>query len=219
MGASSPPELARLLQAADPASREGAWDVFVATYSPILLNTARSVGRTYDAAMDAYAYALEALRQDDFKRLRAYRPMPGSKFTTWLVMVARRLCVDQLRRHYGQLRGEGPANAQVRLVRTRLADLLAEAIDPDELSEPAEAGPDHELRSRELERALATSVAALEPRDRLLLSLRFEDGRPAREIADIMRFPTLFHVYRRLNRVLEDLKTSLRRRGVEGPTP
>ena len=59
----------------------------------------------------------------------------------------------------------------------------------------------------------------LEPRDRLLLALRFDDGRSAREIAAIMRFPTPFHVYRRLTAVLEMLKASLRRRGIEGPTP
>lgn len=218
MGASLPPELARLLAAADEAAREPAWDAFVSAYTRLLLHTARSIGRDYDAAMDAYAHVLESLRQDDFRRLRAYTPMPGSKFTTWLVMVARRLCVDHVRRRYGQPHAEGAASEQVRLVRTRLADLLAEDIDPDQLSEPANAGPDAELRSRELEQALASSVAELEPRDRLLLTLRFDDGRSAREIAAIMRVPTQFHVYRRLTAVLEALKASLRRRGIEGPT-
>jgi len=214
-----PAELACLLDAADPAAREHAWDRFVSAHTGLLLHTARVVCHDHDAAMDAYAYVLEALRQDDFRRLRAYTPMPGSKFTTWLVMVARRLCVDQVRRRYGQPRGEGPASEQVRLVRTRLADLLAEDVDPDQLSEPANAGPDAELRSRELGRALGSSVDELEPRDRLLLALRFDDGRSAREIAAIMRFPTPFHVYRRLTAVLEMLKASLRRRGIEGPTP
>jgi RNA polymerase sigma factor (sigma-70 family) len=219
VSAALPPEIARLFEAADQAAREQAWEAFVAFYSRLLLHTARSIGRGYDAAMDAYAHVLEALRQDDFRRLRAYAPMPGSKFTTWLVMVARRLCVDHVRRRYGQPRGEGAASEQVRLVRTRLADLLAEDIDPDHLSESADAGPDAELRSRELQRAVGSSVDELEPRDRLLLALRFDDGRTAREIAAIMHFPTTFHVYRRLTAVLGALKTSLRRRGIEGPTP
>lgn len=219
MGASLPPELARLLAAADQAARESAWDAFVSAHTRLLLHTARSIGRDYDAAMDAYAYVLEALRQDDLRRLRAYTPIPGSKFTTWLVMVARRLCVDHVRRRYGQPRGEGAASEQVRLVRTRLADLLADDVDPDRLSQPADAGPDSELRSRELAQALVSSVAELEPRDRLLLTLRFDDGRAARDIAMIMRFPTPFHVYRRLTAVLAALKESLRRRGIEGPTP
>jgi RNA polymerase sigma factor (sigma-70 family) len=208
-----------LLGAADAATREEAWDAFVAAYSRLLLHVSRSLSRDHDSAMDAYAHLLEALRQDDFRRLRAYTPIPGSKFTTWLVMVARRLCVDQVRRRYGQPRSESTASEQARLVRTRLADLVAEDVDPDRLSRPAEAGPDAELRSRELERALASSVAELAPRDRLLLTLRFDDGRSAREIAAIMRFPTPFHVYRRLTAVLGALKQSLRRRGIEGPTP
>ena len=62
-------------------------------------------------------------------------------------------------------------------------------------------------------------MAGLVSRDRLLLSLRFDDGCSAREIGTIMRFPTQFHVYRRLTAVLEMLKASLRRRGIEGPTP
>jgi DNA-directed RNA polymerase specialized sigma subunit len=66
---------------------------------------------------------------------------------------------------------------------------------------------------------LERAVGALEPRDRLLLRLRFDDDLSAREVADIMRFPTPFHVYRRLNKVLEILRHSLEQRGVDGPTP
>ncbi len=158
-----PAELACLLDAADPAAREHAWDRFVSAHTGLLLHTARVVCHDHDAAMDAYAYVLGALRQDDFRRLRAYTPMPGSKFTTWLVMVARRLCVDQVRRRYGQPRGEGPASEQVRLVRTRLADLLAEDVDPDQLSEPANAGPDAELSRGGPPRLLSCCMAAAAP--------------------------------------------------------
>jgi len=213
-----PTELHRLLQV-DPATRDQAWDAFVSAHTRLLLHTARSISRDHDGAMDAYAHVLEALREDDFRRLRVYQPMAGSKFTTWLVMVARRLCVDQVRRRYGQPRGEGPAAEQLRQVRTRLADLLAADLDPDRLSHPAEANPESELRARQLEHAVTSAVAELSPRDRLLLSLRFDDDRSAREIAAIMRFPTQFHVYRRLTAVLDVLKAALRRRGIEGSAP
>ena len=219
MADSLPSELGRLLRATDDAQRETAWDAFVALHTRLLLHTSRSVGRDHDAAMDRYAFIIESLRQDDFRRLRAYQPMPACKFTTWLVLVARRLCVDHGRQRYGQPRGEGAASEQLRLVRTRLADLLAEKVDPDHLSQPLRTSPDAELQERELEQALAAAVAGLASRDRLLLSLRFDDGCSAREISTIMRFPTLFHVYRRLTAVLEMLKASLQRRGIEGPTP
>ncbi len=219
MAESLPSELSRLLHATDDAQREAAWDAFVSLRTRLLVHTARSISRDHDTAMDAYAFVLESLRQDDLRRLRAYTPMPGTKFTTWLVMVARRLCVDHVRQRYGQPRGEGAASEQLRLVRTRLADLLGDQVDPDRLSQPENTSPDTELQTRELEQALLTAVAGLAPPDRLLLSLRFDDGHSAREIARIMRFPTPFHVYRRLTAVLAALKDALRRRGIEGSTP
>lgn len=213
-----PRELHRLLEA-DPSTRDEAWDAFVLTHTRLLLHTARSIGRDHDVVMDAYAHVLEALRQDDFRRLRVYRPREGSKFTTWLVMVARRLCLDRVRLRYGQPRGKGAESEQLQLVRTRLADLLADEVDPDGLSVPGEAGPEIQLREQQLSQAVAAAVAELPTSDRLLLSLRFEDARSAREIAAIMRFPTQFHVYRRLATILETLKASLRRRGIDEAAP
>ena len=58
-----------------------------------------------------------------------------------------------------------------------------------------------------------------DPRDRLLLKLRFEDGLPARAIGQVMGFTTQFHVYRRLNAVLEQVRAALRGRGVRDSEP
>lgn len=77
-----PAELACLLDAADPAAREHAWDRFVSANTRLLLHTARTTCREHDAAMDAYAYLLEALRQDDYRRLRAFAAAGRSRFTT-----------------------------------------------------------------------------------------------------------------------------------------
>jgi DNA-directed RNA polymerase specialized sigma subunit len=57
------------------------------------------------------------------------------------------------------------------------------------------------------------------PQDRLLLRLRFEGDMTAREIALLLNLPTPFHVYRRLNALLEQLRESLNRRGIQGPDP
>jgi hypothetical protein len=51
------------------------------------------------------------------------------------------------------------------------------------------------------------------------LKLRFENDFSAREIGRILRFPTPFHVYRRLTLLLAQLRELLRRRGVHGPEP
>jgi DNA-directed RNA polymerase specialized sigma subunit len=51
------------------------------------------------------------------------------------------------------------------------------------------------------------------------LKLRFDDGRTAREIADAMGFPSAFHVYRSLKKVLTALGKLLRERGVSDALP
>jgi RNA polymerase sigma factor (sigma-70 family) len=175
-----------------------------------LVHTARTVCRDYDATMDAYAYLLEQLRRDDCQRLRSYVADGRGKFTTWLVVVARRLCIDYIRHRYGR---------EARSSRRNLVDLLAEELDPADLADPTTPDPEASLRVRELSGVLDGALGALDSRDRLLLKLRFEDDLPARQIGLIMGFATPFHVYRRLNALLERLRTALGRRGVQGPEP
>jgi RNA polymerase sigma factor (sigma-70 family) len=208
-----PSELSSLLGATDAAARETAWAAFLSAYSRLLLHVARQVGRDYDTAMDAYAHILEQLRADDCHRLRAYAPDGRTKFTTWLVVVARRLCLDHHRHHYGRLRGNNPEAVDARAVRRRLQDLIA--ADLDVSPEPA-PDLDQSLEARERNTTLGAILDALPPRDRLLLKLRYEDDLSAREIAGILGFPTPFHVYRRLNALLAELRRMLRARGLDG---
>ena len=221
MAAAHPPELVGLLNATDPAAREAAWSTFVDSYSRLLLHTARAVARNPDGAMDGYAYVLEQLRRDECHRLRAYAADGRSKFSTWLVVVARRLCLDHHRQRYGRLRESGGEDGagESRAARRRLEDLLAEALDPADLSADDASSPDAQLRARQLSEALRGVLNGLPAGDRLLVKLRFEDALPAREIASVMRFPTPFHVYRRLNALLDMLRRALRARGVEDAEP
>jgi len=211
-----PSELVGLLNAPDPAAREAAWDRLVDRHSRLLLHVARRFGRDHDAAMDDYAYILEQLREDGFRRLRGYADDGRSKFTTWLVVVARRLCLDHQRVRYGRYsNGKVADRAEAaRVARRRLVDLLVENVDPADLVAPAE-DPHEALEARQRSEAISAAVATLEPGDRLLVKLRFEDGLGAREIAQVMGLPTPFHVYRRLNTVFENLRAALRRGGVE----
>lgn len=215
-----PSALSRLLDAQDAPARDEAWARFVSEHNRLLLHVARSLNREHDAAMDAYAYVLEALRQDGFRRLRAYSADRRSKFTTWLVVVVRRLCLDHHRRRYGreQAAGAGP-DEEDRQTRRRLVDLVASEVDPAGLSAPAASRPDADLEAGELRQSVQAALANLLPRDRLLLALRFEHDLSAREIARTMGFPTPFHVYRRLNALLKGLRGSFLRRGIEGPEP
>lgn len=211
-----PSELSSLLGATDAAAREAAWPAFLNSYSRLLLHVARQVDRDYDAAMDAYTYILEQLRAGDYHRLRGYAGDGRSKFTTWLVVVARRLCLDYLRHRYGRARDNGDAEGSSRAGRKRLEDLLAEQVDVTDLPDTA-AGPDAELIASEQTRSLAAGLAELEARDRLLLKLRFEDDLSAREIASLVGYPTPFHVYRRLNTLLASLRARLAPRRRQDP--
>ena len=219
-----PLALTRLLDARDPGGEDIAWREFVGTYSTLLLQVARSTATSRDAAMDTYTFVLEQLREHKCRRLRAYAARDGARFSTWLLVVAKRLCVDFHRRRYGRPQGatEGqpyePASVE-RAVRRRLVDLTAEAIDPDTIADADARGPEAELRRGQLRRALAVALDRLEPADRLLLALRFEDQRSAADIARAMKFPTPFHVYRRLNKLLEELREALQARGIDGPAP
>src|SRR5258707_5460889 len=109
-----PQELAQLLNASDSPTRDAAWEAFLTTHSRLLLHTARSLNRDHDAAMDGYAYVLEALRESDYRRLRAYAADGRSKFSTWLVVVTRRICLDFHRRRYGRARDTGVDPREVR---------------------------------------------------------------------------------------------------------
>lgn len=211
---SRPPELARLLDARTPAEHELAWSRFTTTFTPILLHTARKVVASRDGAMDAYVYVLEHLRERDCARLRAYADDGPARFTTWLVVVARRLCVDWQRSRYGRAR-EAESSPTAPPARRRLEDLLFAEVDPATLPVPSDRSPDNQLLRRETDDALNAALGRLTARDRLLLTLRFEDEQSAARIARLLDFPTPFHVYRRVNSLLLQLKRDLQRRGID----
>lgn len=219
-----PAALTRLLGARDPDGEDVAWREFVGTYSTLLLQVARSTATTRDAAMDTYTFVLEQLREQKCRRLRVYVARDGARFSTWLIVVAKRLCVDFHRRRYGRPQGAAElqphaASSVEHSARRRLVDLTAEAIDPDTIADADARGPEAELRLGQLRQALAVALDRLEPADRLLLAMRFHDQRSAAEIARAMSFPTPFHVYRRLNRLLEELRATLEARGIDSPAP
>lgn len=217
-----PPELTALLAASDGVAQERAWARFLDAHSRLILHTARSLGSEYDAVMDRYTYAIEQLREDQFRRLRSFAADGRGKFTTWLTVVVRRLCLDHYRRRYGRVREslpDGTPQAVTRAVRRRLADLVTEQVDVARLSAPPPDDPEARVRAGELGHRLAEALGQLPPRDRLLLVMRFEEDLSAREIAEIMGFPTSFHVYRRINALLTSLRRTLQRRGIDDATP
>jgi RNA polymerase sigma factor (sigma-70 family) len=167
--------------------------------------------------MDAYAHVLEHLRENDCGRLREFACDPRCKLTTWLVVVARRLCLDLYRQRYGRRRDA--ENDEQRAVRRRLQDLVADEIDWHEMIAVSGGGAELAVRQTELSDALKQELARLPSRDQLLLQLRFADDLTAQEVAKLLDFASPFHVYRRVNTLLAQLRRTLARRGVESSVP
>jgi len=215
-----PRSLARLLSHhADDGSADvdGAWRAFVADHTRLLLHVARSVSANHDDAMDSYAFVLEQLRAGNFRRLREFAADPRSKLTTWLVVVTRRLCLDLYRQRYGRKRGAD--SDENRLVRRRLQDLVAEGLEWDDIPAVVDANAELAVRQSELSSALEQVLSSLNPQDLLLLRLRFDDDLAAQEIARLLNFPSPFHVYRRINALLPQLRRALEQLGVESWAP
>ncbi len=215
-----PKEVTLLLHADDETTRDAAWERFVAQHTRLILYVIRKLVRDRDRGMDAYAWVLERLREDGARRLRGYSANGAGKFTTWLVVVARRLTVDFLRHSGGRTQATGTATGdgvgrESQVFRRRLLALAGDTVDLDALRDEHPAADDLLDRSERLE-ALTQAVQELPSMDRLLLTLRFDDGLQAEQIARTMHFPTRFHVYRRLDRVLTQLRTQLNGRGIDG---
>lgn len=215
-----PAVLSRLLPENCPSAEE-AWADFVAAHSKLLLYVARSLGGDHDAVMDRYACILEQLRADNFRRLRTYSADGRSEFSTWLVVVAQRICLDHRRARYGRSRtaeGDSASHKEERAARRRLVDLIAVEVDLSFIGDTRSDSPEDTVRVADLYHALQAALSHLEPQDRLLIKLRFEDELPMPEIARSLRFPTRFHAYRELTRVLADLRRALVDYGVRDAT-
>jgi RNA polymerase sigma factor (sigma-70 family) len=207
-----PEELVELqiLSATNPDAAEAAWERLLERHSRLLLKVAHAAGGGYDDALDRYSYMIERLREDQFRRLRHYTPDANCRFSTWLVVVAQRLVADHQRIRYGRFRS--PTGVAAAETRRALADwqvlghLEERVAAPDDLSD--------DLDREERTDAVRATVMSLAPEDRLLLRLRHDDELPVREIIRLLGFPTVFHVYRRLDALYRTLRRALLDQGI-----
>ena len=215
-----PDEIANFLRGETYDTREGSWSSFLARHNRLLLRVAYAAAMNREDAMDAYAVVLEQLREHDGRRLRAYRADGRSKFTTWLVVVSRRICVDHLRQKYGRYEPASRDATNIdRTSRLALVELVGGDVDPASIADDNAALPDGALRTHELSERLDGALGALSDDDRLLLKLRFDDDLSASAIARLVGLPSAFHVYRRLNGLLARLRAELSAHGVESAEP
>jgi RNA polymerase sigma factor (sigma-70 family) len=86
--------------------RERAWDLFVERYRRLIFSAIRHYTGEPDDVMDVFARVCEALRENDFARLRrcADHFDPARPLSTWLVVVVRNLTIDWFRHRDGRRR-------------------------------------------------------------------------------------------------------------------
>jgi RNA polymerase sigma factor (sigma-70 family) len=217
-----PGELVQLFEAADPRAREAAWSRLMASYSRLLLHFARSLGGDHDAAMDRYAYMLDRLSQDDFRRLRSYRSDNRAAFSTWLATVARRLCVDHHRMRYGRTRPDVGRKATEDLARRRLLAGLDQPHttgERTELADPNAVDPSSEVCAAEVRTAVLQAVRNLEPIEQRLLAYWFDEGLSAAEIAHRLSYNSPLQVYRQVQRACCRVRRQLEARGIREALP
>ena len=214
----SPPTVTALLSAEGEDARVAAWSEFLQEFSPALLTVARTVASGEDEAMDHYAFVADKLREEDFRRLRAYGTNGTAEFRTWLGVISKRLCVDNHRRRVGrpQAKSERSARQQAEWeARRSLAALVVADVDVRTIPDASHTSADDEMWKAQRAEFLTSAIGELTDADQLLLTLRFQDDFPLDAIAATLGMATRFHVHRRHKRVLSALKDTLVQRGMD----
>lgn len=163
---------------------------------------ARHTGRLYNLAYRLTADQAEAedIVQESF--LRAFQALPrsqtGRAFKPWLFQIAVNRCRDWARRSRHR----------------PLAFSSLEGVGLDEHDSPAESVPGldpsplEQVERDELGSALGRAVMALEEEDRVILTLRYNEGLSYAEMSQILEAPTgtigthLFRAKLRLRKAL-----------------
>ena len=85
---------------------DAAWDLFIERYRRLIFGAIRHYTAEREEVMDVFARVCEALREEDYARLRrcAARVDANRPFSTWLVVVVHNLTVDWFRHRAGRQR-------------------------------------------------------------------------------------------------------------------
>ncbi|MBI3768408.1 MAG: sigma-70 family RNA polymerase sigma factor [Deltaproteobacteria bacterium] len=192
------PGAADPLVAAVLAGAPDARDRLFETYAPVVhaaisrYLALRCRGRI-DLADDLTHEVFLALLHDDNRRLRHFEGRNGCSFAGWLRVVAVRLVIDVLRRdrRLVSLDDDGPAM-------TNLRRTLRSAGGDPELG----------LQGSEVAARLASAIASLGPKDRLLVELHLLRGASLPAVAAALGV-TANAAYVRKSRILERLRRSV----------
>jgi RNA polymerase sigma factor (sigma-70 family) len=79
-----------------------AWRTFLTSYSDLIYGVIRTLARNADHAGDCFLFVCEKLADKKYRRLRRFSPDGRARFSTWLRVVVRNLCLDWHRARFGR---------------------------------------------------------------------------------------------------------------------
>jgi RNA polymerase sigma-70 factor (ECF subfamily) len=166
---------------------KASWDAFVLQYSALVYHTIKKTAALHqnktphDFADDLFQEIFVALIKDDFFQLRRFRGDNGCTLASWLRMIAARRTIDHLRK------SKTPANSLEESLLNRAAD------------DSADQRSDSQLQM------LASALAMLQPRERILIDLVFRQSLSPQDVASILR-TSAGAVYTQHSRILAKLR-------------
>ncbi len=184
--------LLRQLRSRDPHE---AWSRFLELYSPLLLDVVRLFEREEDAIADCYLFLCEQLCRDNFRRLRRFKQNGLARFSTWLTVVTRNLCLDWHRQQVGRERAFQSIGRLGALDQSVFQALFVKLVPADDMFlEVKESFPG--LTLAQAAAAVDRVERTLTPRQRWLLMVRRNrtlaaagaPGRPGDE--ELLRIPS-----------------------------
>jgi RNA polymerase sigma factor (sigma-70 family) len=122
--------------------------------------------------------------------------------------------MDEYRNRYGRVQSNHASAEQLHSVRRNLTDLLGNEFGLEQVESLEIHSPDVELQNAEWRDALGAALARLEVVDRLILRMRFEDDLSVPEIARLLNLGSSFGVYRRLKKVMSQVRSDLEAAGI-----
>ncbi len=96
------PGIAQLLQRLASQDSPEAWGQFLTDYAPLIYDVIQSFEQDQDLAGDCFLFVCEKLCQNQFRRMRRFNPRGPARFSTWLRVVVRNLCLDWHRKEFGR---------------------------------------------------------------------------------------------------------------------
>lgn len=163
-----------ILQSLNSCEPEQAWTNFLGAYAPVILQTVRLVERESDAAAECFLFVCEGLLRDRFRRLRQFRTAGPARFSTWLRVVVRNLCIDWRRKKLGRQRDFDFVSRMPALDHEIFRCLHEEGVSQEEafhLLSPRFPGLSRQAVAESAQRILDL----MSPRQRWLLSARHTD--------------------------------------------